>query len=74
MSTFGVLAYALSWAWWLPIAIRHDIVERGHGWPTHFPGLVGPLIAAVIVTATIDGFAGVRDLVHRMFRWRIGVR
>jgi len=72
VAAFGLLAYGLSWAWWLPIALRHQVITRGSAWPTHFPGLIGPLIAAVAVTAITAGRTGVGDLVSRMFRWRIG--
>jgi hypothetical protein len=39
---FFVLAYALSWAWWLPIVVSGGSVGRGDAWPTHLPGLLGP--------------------------------
>ena len=72
--TFFVLAYAISWSWWVPLALRGDVVRAGDGWPTHLPGLVGPAVAAVLVTAAIDGRPGLRTLARRMVRWRIGVR
>src|SRR4051812_24461170 len=40
---FFVLATALSWAYWVPVALAG-------GTASHFPGLVGPLLAALIVT------------------------
>lgn len=72
--SFFVLAYAISWSWWVPLALRGEVVRAGDGWPTHLPGLIGPAIAALIVTATTEGRAGLRDLGRRMVRWRIGVR
>ena len=74
IAAYAVVAYGLSWAWWLPIAFRHQIVAKGIGWPTHFPGLLGPMVAALASTALISGREGDRDLGARMFRWRIGVR
>jgi uncharacterized protein len=74
IATYALVAYGLSWGWWLPIAFRHQKIRQGKVWPTHFPGLVGPLIAAVAVTAIIEGSHGVRDLRQRMFRWRLGRR
>lgn len=74
IAAYAVAAYAVSWAWWVPIAFRHQIVAKGSGWPTHFPGLLGPMISALAITAVISGREGVRDLGARMFRWRIGVR
>jgi hypothetical protein len=48
---FFALAYALSWSWAFPLAVAHLVVRRGEGWPTHYPLLLGPAIAAVVVTA-----------------------
>jgi len=62
------------WGWMLPFVITGSIVHRGGGWPTHLPALAGPLIAAVLVTAWVQGTSGLRGLVRRMIRWRIGVR
>ena len=70
--SYVVLAYALSWAWWIPMAVRGDVVRTGVGWPTHLPGLAGPAVAAVIVTALVDGRPGLRDLGARLTRWRVG--
>jgi hypothetical protein len=54
------------------MAARGDIVRAGVGWPTHLPGLAGPALSAVIVTALVDGRPGLADLWSRMVRWRIG--
>jgi membrane protease YdiL (CAAX protease family) len=69
---FVVLAYGLSWAWWIPMAIHGDHVGPGH-LPTHFPGLLGPLLAAFIVKALVEGRAAVVALARSMMRWRVGV-
>ena len=72
VSAYLVLAYALSWAYWIPLALRAQAVEPGVGWPSQMPGLLGPAISAVIVTALIGGKAGLADLWRRMARWRVG--
>ena len=72
--SYVVLAYALGWSWYVPLAVRGDVVRMGVGWPTHLPGLAGPALAAVVVTALVDGRAGLRDLWARVTRWRIGWR
>lgn len=69
---YVVTAYALSWAWWIPMAVRGDVVRAGDGWPTHLPGLAGPAIAAVVVTAVTGGAAGLRDLGARVVRGAVG--
>jgi len=71
---FFALSYALSWAWLIPLAATGHKVLQGRGWPTHFPSLVGPMLAAFIVTAWTTGRSGVRDLLRRMGSWRIGWR
>ena len=71
---FFALAYALSWSWAFPLAAAHLVVLRGEGWPTHYPALFGPAIAAVVVTAWTMGRPGVRDLLARMARWRVRPR
>jgi uncharacterized protein len=71
---FFLLAYVLSWSWVIPIAITGHTVREGKGWPTHFPALIGPMLAAFAVTAWTTGGPGVRDLCDRMRRWRIGWR
>ncbi|HEY1279041.1 MAG TPA: CPBP family glutamic-type intramembrane protease, partial [Acidimicrobiales bacterium] len=71
---FFVLAYVLSWAWVLPWAATGHTVIQGQGWPTHLPSLLGPMLAAFIVTARTTGRRGMADLLARMARWRIGWR
>jgi membrane protease YdiL (CAAX protease family) len=66
---FFLLAYGLSWAWWLPIALDGGSVERGDAWPTQLPGLLGPLVAALVVLAVTEGRAGVRPWLAAMVRW-----
>ncbi|MGZ4657248.1 MAG: CPBP family intramembrane glutamic endopeptidase [Blastococcus sp.] len=72
--SYVVLTYAWSWSWWIPMAVRGDIVRPGVGWPTHLPGLAGPAVAAVVVTALADGRPGLADLWARVTRWRVGWR
>ncbi len=71
---FFALAYALSWSWAIPLAVAHLTVRRGEGWPTHYPLLLGPAIAAVVITAWTMGRPGVRDLLARVARWRVPIR
>jgi uncharacterized protein len=67
---YFVLAFAISWAVWIPMAAAGMRVYQGSEWPTHWPGLFGPLVAAFVVTAVVAGRAGVMDLLKRMVRWR----
>jgi uncharacterized protein len=74
LAAFFALAYALSCSWAIPLVAAHQVVLRGEGWPTHYPALLGPAIAAVVVTAWTMGRPGVRDLLARMARWRVPIR
>jgi membrane protease YdiL (CAAX protease family) len=71
---FFVLAYGFSWVWLVPIVLTGGVVVAGRGWPTHFPALLGPLIAAVVVTARCQGPVGIADLARRMVRLRVPAR
>jgi membrane protease YdiL (CAAX protease family) len=71
---FFLLAYALSWGWLIPVGLTGGVVTAGKGWPTHFPALLGPLLAASMLTAGRDGWRGVADLVRRIVRVRVPLR
>jgi hypothetical protein len=53
LASFVVLAYAVSWGWTFPLVAAGDVIEKGVGWPTNFPALVGPALAAFVVTALV---------------------
>ncbi len=65
--SFYLLALALSWGYWLALLMSGQRVAPGST-ATHFPGLLGPMLAALVVTAVIDGHKGVRELFGRMVR------
>jgi uncharacterized protein len=65
--SFYVLALALSWGYWLAL-LTYGQREAPGSIATYFPGLLGPIIAAVAVTAVIEGRHGVRELFGRMVR------
>ena len=53
---FFALAFALTWA---PTPVGVFMAA-------------GPLLAAVVITAVVDGRRGLRELWSRMIRWRVG--
>lgn len=63
---FVALAYLLSWSWWVPMALAGIVVEPGQRWPSHLPGLLGPAVAAFLVTAVTEGRHGLAGL------WSLG--
>jgi membrane protease YdiL (CAAX protease family) len=72
--SYVLLAYTVSWAWWLPMALTTTSTRVGLGWPTHLPGLMGAALAAIVVTGTVSGRDGLRDLAQRAWRWRVPLR
>lgn len=66
-----MIAFAISWAIWLSMAVAGLRVHQGVGLPTHVPGLFGPFVAAFVMSAILRGRTGVRDLLGRMVRWRV---
>jgi hypothetical protein len=63
--TFFVLAYAISYGFYLLSAIVP-------GFPFLFP--FGSVIAAVIVASLTGGIGGLKDLLSRCLRWRVSLR
>lgn len=69
---FVVLAYLISWAYWIPLALGTRTADPGVGWPSQIPGLLGPAIAAIVVTSVTQGRTGLADLWRRVILWRVG--
>jgi uncharacterized protein len=74
---FFALAYALSWALWLPrVAATYgwwgDARSASPYW--HLAGSLGPAAAALTVARVAEGPAGLGALVGRLGRWRVGLR
>lgn len=60
---FVVLAYAISWAAWVPpVLAAHGVGPVP--WSSHVPGLVGPMVAALVVTATSRGGTELRRVLR----------
>jgi membrane protease YdiL (CAAX protease family) len=75
LAAYFALAYAITWAVGLSIAASL------RGWigvqvpaTAHYLAAYGPMLSAFIVTAMTAGTAGIRELVGRMTRWRVGIR
>jgi membrane protease YdiL (CAAX protease family) len=62
---FFALAFALSWYPWILALLRGR---------TSGPNPLGPLVAAIIVTATVYGRSGLREFFSRLVRWRVGAK
>jgi len=75
LASYFVLTYAISWTIWAPI------VASAQGWARwdvpyalYYFGSFGPMIAALIVTVLTEGRVGIRDLIRRIFKWRVEFR
>jgi membrane protease YdiL (CAAX protease family) len=69
---FFILAYALSWAVEIPLALRaRGLIAAPIPWSLHYLAAYGPLLAAIIVTGLTDGREGLKALWGRMFKWRV---
>ena len=79
---FFVLTYVGSWVCLVPMVLGQD----GLGLlPYSVPfalyvalflaaSFLGPTLAALIVTATLDGRPGIKQFLRRYVQWRVGVR
>ena len=62
---YFVLAYVLTW-WMFPLLKLSPMLGLF--------GLFGPALAAIVMTAMVNGRSGVQALLKRVVRWRVGVR
>jgi membrane protease YdiL (CAAX protease family) len=74
LPAYVALAFLISWGWLVPVALSGGEVVSGVGWPTHVPALLGPIAAALLVSASAGGRAAVLDLWHRMVLVRVPLR
>jgi len=72
---FFPLAYLFSTILWFPqIASAQGLTSSPASTYWHLIGGLGPMLAALIVTAIISGQDGLRELAARAFKWRVGTR
>ncbi len=64
---FVALAFGVSWLLWLPALLSDGVIAKGQGWPTHFAGLIGPAVAALVLV-WVAGPAARADLRARLVR------
>jgi hypothetical protein len=75
LSSFFVLAYAVSWAFWLPAAFASlGWIDPVPSKQLHLAGGLGPMAAAIVVTALLGGRASLSRLAQRCVaasRWNV---
>lgn len=70
---YFVLAYAITWAFELPLAaVRRGWIHLSIPFAIHYLGAFGPMLAAIIVTGITQGGDGIRGLFSGLFKWRVG--
>jgi membrane protease YdiL (CAAX protease family) len=65
LAVFIVLTFCLTWAVWVPRAAGVDVGVIGQLWTWM------PAVAAIVSAALVTGRQGVRELLGRLFRWRV---
>lgn len=76
---FYVLAYGFAWLLWIPFLV---LSQNGLGWlpfkaPAYLLAILGgfsPALAAIIMTALVEGKPGVIRLLRRCVQWRVGLQ
>jgi uncharacterized protein len=72
---FFLLSYAISWSIWSPLLLANQgLISSQPPQYLHLLGSLGPALAALIVTRVCNGSVGLRDLLRRMFAWRVASR
>ena len=70
LSTYFILAYALSWSIGVPLALAHQgIIPAILPQWTHYLVAYGPMLSALIVTGISQGSPGLKELGGRIFKW-----
>lgn len=71
---YTALAYGISWAIFVPLALQaQGVLDAGMPMWAHYLAPLGPLVSALIVSATVSGKPGLAELWSRMTRWRVGL-
>ncbi|MGW8226586.1 MAG: CPBP family intramembrane glutamic endopeptidase [Anaerolineales bacterium] len=75
LTSFFILAYAVTWCIEIPLALSaQGLISAQIPMTLHYLGAFGPMVAALIVLALTEGRTGIKKLLSRWFKWRVGVR
>lgn len=69
VTTCYLMTIILSWSYWIALIALGKVVTPGST-VSHLPGLLGPALAAFIVTAYLQGTKGIKELLGRIIRLR----
>lgn len=79
VTTYFALTYAISWGGFVFVAGPGSFPGTGSQFDALLPFvaaamLAGPAVAGLLLTVLLSGTAGLRELLSRLFRWRVGAR
>jgi len=71
--TYFILAYSISWAIAIPLALaKQGVIQPIFPQWFHYLVAYGPILSALIVTWATQGQEGLREIWARMTKWRVG--
>jgi membrane protease YdiL (CAAX protease family) len=79
VATYVALTYAISWGGFVFVVGPGGFPGTGSQFDALLPRvaaamLAGPAVAGFLLTVLLSGTAGLRELLSRLFRWRVGAR
>jgi membrane protease YdiL (CAAX protease family) len=77
-ASFFILTFVLSWALWIPVALSSlgvapFGVQTGTGAILILIGAFSPSLSGIVMAGLTEGRQGIRRMLGRLFKWRIGV-
>lgn len=73
ITSFFVLAFALSWIIEVPLALQaHGVLGAHLSFALHYLSGFGPLLAAMVVSFAVSGRKGLDDIFACVAKWRVG--
>ena len=77
--TYYILVFAISWSCWVLVVGPNGLLGTQKQMETVLPLavlglLVGPVAAGILLTSLISGRKGLRELLSRLHKWRVGIR
>jgi membrane protease YdiL (CAAX protease family) len=77
--SYFALTFAISWGGFLLTVGPGGFANSNRQTDARFPFVVlamlaGPTVAAILLTGVLDGRTGLREILSRLLRWRVGVR
>ncbi len=72
--TFFALTYVVAWSLWMPLVVFGDRLPGALGFVLVLLGSWAPSTAGVLVIAVLHGKQGVRTLLGRLLKGRVGLR